>query len=184
MRRIFLDVGADIGESVKFFRSNHPEANQFEIFSFEPHPVNIEKLRQIEGITLIEKAVWINDQGITMYFGKPKSSTVYSDKRTGRVDANDKHLVPTIDLVKFIKENFQKTDEIWMKMNIEGAEYQLIPYLYQSDILSWINRVYIKWHIGKIPSITEEQNITCKSMVKEKVSKVFYLWRTKEILPF
>jgi len=184
MRRIFLDIGADVGESVEFFRKNHPEADQFEIFSFEPHPENIKKLRKIEGITLIEKAVWVDDGGVTMYFGKPKSSTICSDKRTGRIDPEDKHEVPTIDLAQFMKDNFKEEDEIWLKMNIEGAEYVVIPHLKKEGALDLVDRAYIKWHIGKIPSIREEDDIALREMVAETIPKVFHLWRCDAVLPF
>lgn len=179
MRRIFLDIGADVGESVEFFRKNHPEADQFEIFSFEPHPENIKKLRKIEGITLIEKAVWVDDGGVTMYFGKPKSSTICSDKRTGRIDPEDKHEVPTIDLAKFMKDNFKEEDEVWMKMNIEGAEYVVLPHLKQTGALDLVDRLYIKWHLKKIPSVTDEIHDFAFALVPQAIP----IWRCKEVLP-
>lgn len=177
MRRIFLDVGAAAGESVVFFREHHPEAEQFEIFCFEPHPDNIAFLKKIHDITLIKACVWVNNNDVEMRFGKLKSGSVYADKSTGRLSSQV--TVPAIDIAEFIKENFTKDDEIWLKMNVEGAEYVVIPHLKEHNLLEWVDRMYVKWHVSKIPSVTREEH----NIVEKMVPGCFNKWRCEEILP-
>jgi len=126
---------------------------------------------------LIKACAWINDDGIEMHFGKLKSGSVYSDKRTGRLSAKAK--VSTIDLAQFIKENFKTEDEIWLKMNIEGAEYKVIPHLEAEGALAWIDRMYVKWHVSKIPSVTIEEHLKAQAMVPDSIHK----WRCDDVLP-
>jgi len=179
MRKIFLDVGAANGNSIKFFRENHKESDQFEIYSFEPFPKNIEELEQFKPkVTVIPAAVWSFDGEIPMYTGKPKSGSMYADKITGKVSLENKIMVPCIDLAKFIMENFKKEDEIWIKMNIEGSEYEVVPHLHKHGLIDWFDSIYIRWHATKIPSLVAVHDEIAK-LVPDSVN----LWRKKGMFP-
>jgi FkbM family methyltransferase len=179
MARVFLDVGALDGSSVKFFRDNHPESNQFEIYSFEPFPENIRKLEQVRPkVHVIPKAAWSSDGEVTMYVGKPKSGTMYADKATGLVDAKNKITVPTIDFAKFILDHFKKEDEIWLKLNVEGAEYEIIPHLHYYGLIPWFDRMFIMWHARKIPSLQSKHDA-----VVALVPQATDIWRKQYMLP-
>lgn len=152
-RKIFLDVGAWQGNSVSFFREHFSEASEFEIFCFDPLPENIDVLKTIPGIHVIGAAVWSSNGEAYLYLGASQGVSMYPDKKTGYVDPENKIIVPTIDFAEFIISNFNKEDEIWLKLNAEGAEYEIIPHLYENNLIDWFDRIYIKWHSEKIPSL-------------------------------
>ena len=81
----------------------------------------------------------------------------------------------------FIKK-LPKHSELWMKMDVEGAEYELIPHLYNNNLLSSIDKLYIEWHYKKIRSITEKQhnetvkmlgNLKCEFWMTEPKYRVY-----------
>ena len=178
MKRVFLDVGAASGMSVSFFRKNHPESDQFEIHCFEPLPENIERLKRVSNITVIPAAAWISNGKTILYVGKAKSSSMYSDKTTGRVSKKNGLEVDTIDLAEYILEHFDKEDEIWLKMNTEGAEYVTVTHLHAAGLIEWFDRMYIKWHARKIPSLE-----SADKEVRKLVPTAIALWRKEKILP-
>ena len=55
---------------------------------------------------------------------------------------------------------------LWLKMDVEGAEYDLIPHLFRNGTLPKVNTLFIEWHHEKISSITKEQHLETIDMVK------------------
>ena len=52
-----------------------------------------------------------------------------------------------IDFAKFMKDNFDKDrDFIFMKMDIENAEWDILPNLRDNNVLDWINELTIEIH--------------------------------------
>lgn len=64
--------------------------------------------------------------------------------------------VETVDLSQWIKDNFSKEDYIIMKMDIEGAEYTVLPKLIEDGTASYINGAYIEWHDWVIGEYTDK----------------------------
>ena len=67
MRKVFLDCGAHKATSIKKFREEYPNANDYEIISFECNPKFKEILEAVDNITFHNKAVWINDDKVKFY---------------------------------------------------------------------------------------------------------------------
>jgi FkbM family methyltransferase len=151
MRKInFIDCGAFDGCSISQARKLWKDCT---IYSFEPLPENIEKIKYC-GVNLIKKAVWIEDGTADFHIGLPQSGTLIKGKTTGKL--NDCIEVETINFSKWLKDNVNKDDYNIVKMNIEGAEYEVINHLYKNNMLSWISKWFVQWHVGKIPIELEE----------------------------
>jgi FkbM family methyltransferase len=54
--------------------------------------------------------------------------------------------IECIDFSNFIKNSFDKDDYIVCKMDIEGAEYEVIKDMQEKGVLSYINVLFIEWH--------------------------------------
>jgi len=65
MRKIFIDGGANRGQSTYAFLEQWPEAEEYEIFMFEPNTGK--PVVRGDKTTLIRKALWIHDGSITFY---------------------------------------------------------------------------------------------------------------------
>ena len=142
MRKIFLDLGANNGCSVKLFTEIFKDYNDYEIHSFECSDtyydemlLNVTKLN-LNNFTPHKKAVWINN-GKKQFTGWEISNT--------KID-NDNYGVDCIDISSFILENFSKEDYIILKMDIEGAEYKVIEKMEKDSSLGYITEFYGELH--------------------------------------
>ena len=151
MRKIFIDCGAFDGRSIaKFQRKKH--ASEYEIFSFEPTPaLSAHVKKKYKKAAVYNKAIWIKN-GTMDFFVNPSNilsqgNSLIKEKLSGRLDKENPITVETIDLNEWILNNFSKEDYIILKIDIEGAEYEVLPHLIQGGCLDYIDEVYIEYHL-------------------------------------
>lgn len=166
---VFLDIGAHIGESSDFFLKHYPEARAI---CFEPLPANCKILRD-KGYEVIEAAAWISFGMIDFYYGLPESGSLYSSKKTGGIDPDKFITVNAVDIADYIKTNFKKSDTIVIKMNCEGAEYNIIPHLRNHGLLSWIDKFYVQWHYNKI-GVSKQTHDKISNMIESSAWKAMF----------
>jgi len=167
MKKIFLDVGAWKGTVTQFFINIVPDSKEYEFHLFEPHPQLLEKylykLPEIKthNINFHPYAAWSSEKQIDFYIGKKKysrSNSLISTKETGNLDIENPIKIRTLDFNSFIKSNFTKDDFIICKMNIEGAEYEILPHMFSNGSVNYIKKLYVSWHYKKINYSEEMHN--------------------------
>ena len=148
--KAFIDIGGWTGVSTEFFLKNHPNGKEFKHFIFEPDKRHIETLKR-KGLNVIPAAAGTYDGEVKYYW--PISSTlaggsIYSTKQTGGICETRFYKVKSVDIRRFIEQlkDIAKADYIVVKMNCEGAEYEIIPHI--KDLK--IDKYYIQWHWDKI----------------------------------
>lgn len=160
MRKIFIDCGVWTGDSVKAFKKFD---DSFEIYGFECEPRLTDELKNLSkdiDFHFINKAVWVNNESIKLYPGKgslTQSSSLYKNKKK-YIDRKNPVKVKAIDFSKWIINNFSKQDYIICKMNIEGAEYQVLPKMLKDGSIDYINKLYMSWHYRKIEGFEKDQH--------------------------
>ena len=88
-------------------------------------------------IQLENKGIWIHDRGIDIYIKGNTGSSVLKDKKSG--EPGGKIFVPTTDIKVFLS-NFNKEDtQLYVSMNIEGAEFEILEYMFEEKIFENIN---------------------------------------------
>lgn len=134
-----LDCGANIGISVLNYKRRYPKA---EIIAFEPDPSIFKVLKRnldengAGDVQVVEEAVWVSDGERQFVCDGSDGSRLALDK-----DLNSKLLtVKTVDFSKFIKEPVDL-----IKMDIEGAEYEVISHL--GDKLNLVNSMVVECHV-------------------------------------
>jgi len=139
----------------KFYREVE-DANQYEIYCFEPEPETFKILQKqtalIKNVNLINKAVGILDGNINFYPGQVnhnEGGTLILGKLTGAIDYKHPIVVKSIDFVWWLRRNFTKKDFIIIKINIEGGEYVLMLDMLEKDITGMIDQIYIQLHAHK-----------------------------------
>lgn len=151
--KIFIDAGAHEGCSVKKFRKLYDKKIEYHIYSFEPEPDFVSYFKDIPKHTFINKAAWIKDGKMDYYRSKEQlraGGTLLKEKKSGNLDKGNPIKVKTIDFSKWIANNFSKDDYIILKMDIEGAEYEVIPKMLEDRTFDYINELWIEWHWPKI----------------------------------
>jgi FkbM family methyltransferase len=166
-RKVFLDIGGHLGESVRRFYREVEDARHYEIYTFEPHPDCCKKLTQtlakMKNVDVIKAAVvGDNSQERFLYPGsinQADGSSILKGKKTGGLDYDNPLQIKTIGLVAFLDSiDINRKDYVVLKMNIEGAEYEIMDFLIKTDTLKYINQVYVQTHKNKIDDFT---HISC-----------------------
>lgn len=171
-RKVFVDVGGHLGQSVRRFYREVEDADRYEIFSFEPEPETFRKLSEnighIKNVRLINAAAYAGQGTLDFYVGKDNQNeggTTQKGKLTGRVDYDKPLKVPCLDFAKWLKENVKEEDFVVVKMNIEGGEYALMAHLLKEDVTGLIDKFYIQLHAHKFPQ--NEQRWTFNAIEEE-----------------
>lgn len=170
MQKIFIDGGANVGTSIKLFLNKYPNAEDFKIYSFEANSKLIKSLEKYKDkATIFNKAIYTEDTTINFYTGDSLSSSLRKDKTTGRLNISSPVQVEAIDLASFIKSSFSKKDYIVLKLDVEGAEYSILPHLIQESIFDgWVNELFGEWHYTKLKYVTKEQHDALEKALSAK----------------
>jgi len=184
MRKIFLDCGAYDGCSVRMFLDRRIDANDFEIFSFEPNP-NLAKYHPVYPSQFINKAAWIEDTkstffvhgidgGSTLIKTKSKHNNRKAKRRPTQFSKAKELTVDCIDLCKWIREQFNQDDYIVLKLDIEGAEYPILEKMLTDDTIQYINELYCEFHTERC-GMTKKDDEKLREIITQNNVKI-YKW--------
>ncbi|MCP4651127.1 MAG: FkbM family methyltransferase [PVC group bacterium] len=151
---IFIDCGAYNGDSIRKFREKIDYENNkdsWRFYAFEPNPyVDIE----LENVIIIKKAVWTEDCKKKLYFSKRSKkdnvTTLMENKTTPHLNFKDYAEVECVDLSSWLYRNIDLDDHVVLKMDIEGAEYNVLAWMGYTDVLALINELYCEFHVKKL----------------------------------
>jgi FkbM family methyltransferase len=175
MRKIFIDGGANKGQSTKSFIERYSEFNfddtwsseDWEIYMIEPQTGCSELINETKSkydkhnIDFLLNAIWINNDDIQISSNAKcteSASVVYKKWKNQSVKG--------LHLSEWIRTNFDKDDYIFLKLDIEGAEYDVIEDLYKTGTLSYINEIH-----GELHGIKKGYNINDDLKLIERLKK-------------
>lgn len=101
----------------------------------------------------------ISDKDGTIEYFEPENwgknykggTTTVENKMSMGVDYGTPKSAPAINFSKWLKENIAGDEFIFVKMDIEGAEYDVIEGLLESGAIDLIDVFAIEWHSSKFP---------------------------------
>lgn len=167
-QKVFIDAGANLGQSIENFIKNWDNWREFDIHSFEANPrlvSHFDKYKEVDNIHFYNKAVWITDGEVEFYLCNDgnASSSVIGDKKTGRLDKKPT-VVPSVDIGNFIISNYKKEDFIILKIDIEGGEYELLEHLIETRAFDYVDKLYLEFHTHKVGKTVEDNNRLLEKM--------------------
>lgn len=190
MRKVFIDCGAHDGCSARLFIKEVDPTREYEIFSFEPPSRSFRKnerlkeLAEKQQVLVIRKAVWIYDGEITFHDNRGSGASLLEAKRLIKdkvvkpiKEQSTEVRVECFDLSKWIQENFDKEDYIILKMDIEGAEYEVIKKMHEDGTLGLVDKIYCELHglkVGIPREGTDQLVDLCKQWGHD-----LYLWNAQ-----
>lgn len=168
-RRVFIDCGANTCQVLRSFIADFPD---FEFFAFEPQPALQEHGAQVvrdypnTSVTFSRKAVWIKDEPLhfflaTKWGGNYRGGSTLLQGHTEnecRVDYSTPISVDGIDFSSWLRANFARQDYIIVKMDIEGAEYDVLEKMIQDDTLPLVNELKVEFHQHMNDEIAERRH--------------------------
>jgi FkbM family methyltransferase len=157
-RKVFLDIGGHLGETVRRFYREVDDARHWEIHTFEPHPECFKALKQnlrlMKNVSIHEAALVGRNSGIRKLYGgaanSAEGSTLVQGKTTGAVDYQNPIAVTTLTFDSINASILAPDDYIVLKMNIEGAEYELMQDILDESLMHWFDQIYIQTHKNKL----------------------------------
>ena len=152
MRKVFLDCGANAGQSLFRFMRHFKDQSEYEIHCFEP---NLELHTHIRDkrnhVHVHGVAVWIKNEMIKFYVADHhESSSLMVNKTTGNITDDNYITVKGMDFSRWILETFDKKNFIVLKMNIEGAEYAVLDKMINDGSIDYINSLVVSFHDHKL----------------------------------
>ena len=182
MRKIFIDCGIREGDAIAAFLGDkevgggqyynclqpRDDAGDFSFIGFESPDFKFKEAtrKRFEQIRfeLIEQLVWTYD-GVVEFDtdGESYDCRLLQVSRTEDVEpwrhpnpiAVVKEL-PCIDLAGFLMNNFSSDDYLILKLDIEGAEYDVLERLIETNTISWLNELYAEYHWWGRMSLREQ----------------------------
>jgi hypothetical protein len=164
MKNVYIDCGSHYGQGINQFIRMYNMTPEWDIYTFEANPttykyfLNINKdLIEKYNIKHFNKAIFTYDGEITINEETPPNepntgmgSSVISldiwDPQNGTLRDNfkSKSTIPCIDFSNFLKQFIGCN--VLTKIDIEGAEYDVLEKLIKDDTIKILNRAYVEFH--------------------------------------
>ncbi|MDO3379582.1 FkbM family methyltransferase [Geoalkalibacter halelectricus] len=157
-KNVFIDGGGNDGSSVRKFRKKYDIFCRFEIYTFEPNEIYKPNYQGISRHNLIQCALSDKDGEQLFYLDRDDGdgSTLFKDKLTeknggyGTLDLLEPVKVKVLNLSNWLLSNFSIKDYIVLKLDVEGAEYDILEKMISDGTINYIRRIFIEWHWEKI----------------------------------
>ncbi|HEY0098616.1 MAG TPA: FkbM family methyltransferase [Pyrinomonadaceae bacterium] len=149
MAKIFIDVGGHLGETVEAVID--PKYGFDVIYSFEPVSSCCERIRQIRDSRVRVMTVGLSNRDFEASIHNPGSlgASLYEDAP----DAQGKsEKCRFIEAARFFREHIKQSDRVYLKLNCEGSEVDVIENLIINDEWSKVTNAMIDFDARKIPS--------------------------------
>lgn len=156
-RCLFIDLGANDGNSFEFFLGDWyiPLADcpggRWEAILVEAHPVFDKRLQEIEKlksphVTAMTSTAAFNCEESITFNTDVKGAEHYQRSSIGRGELGGQVTVPMVNVLRLIYENASPEDMVILKMDIEGAEFDIIPCLVNFPDAELIDRFFVEIH--------------------------------------
>lgn len=153
--KLFLDVGAHEGQTLAAVLD--PKYAFDKIFAFEPVGELHEKLESVsEGnnkVQLLKYGLWNKDAEQKIYSPGTLAGSLFSSHEDVKQD--DFELCRFVDASAWFRENVAAGDEVFMKLNCEGAEADILMDLLESKEIFKIKNVMIDFDVRKVKELED-----------------------------
>jgi len=152
--KVFVDCGSHSCFSLHEKIEELGIDSSWEVYAFEPNPsVDTEshaKLFHTCKINVIKKAVWTREGRVVLnqYGVDGKSQGSLLDETECGLHYSDYFnsvIVKSVDILSFLR-SFDPNKEIYLYMDIEYSEYNVLYHMVKSGWLSNIKEVWVEWH--------------------------------------
>ena len=175
-----LDIGAHVGVASAMFA-----ASGCQVFAIEPNPHAFRNLQRLANGNPHIHPIWAaasvpgrSEVELYMHRYAAQNQVKYAQGSSLRPDKPNVgglvETVPALDLASLIHEFGHVTI---LKMDIEGYEVDLLPWLASDGCLKLIENIFVETHENKWPSLVEAtQQMRQKCELAVGQSRIFWNW--------
>jgi FkbM family methyltransferase len=178
---LVIDCGANVGSISAIMADRGAE-----VYAFEPNPVAFEELRKKftgnHKVHCSNKGVFDENTTRPLYFHEaaeedPVKWSVGSSLMVTKQNINKEKFVLAefVDLAEFILGLGQKVKIV--KMDIEGAECQVINSLIDKGVMKKIGWLLVETHAEKIPGLQQELTALKEKIKIKKINNIDFNWQ-------
>lgn len=161
----FLDVGSNVGQTFSDFLTRDSSFDGWEIHCFEPSPRHVPALMEKCAGLAARYRIHVHPYGlrgqsaIMPYWPKddPRGDSfehfLASDHVTTNLQPGYLLHAYAASAADWILSNTAAGDEVVLKLDVEGSEYDLLSHLIgRPDALARVRRILVEWHTIKSTS--------------------------------
>lgn len=180
-RGAFIDCGSNLGQGFKQF-SRHFSTDYFDYFLVEPNPNCWPELELLiasspNQIFLVKKAASTTD-GIVKFYGlehdlvsQGGSTLAAHNSKYYKANIDFSIDVPSFDFSSFIAEKYELYGCVVLKMDNEGAEYDVLPYLIDRGTHKLQSVAYVEFHSQYMSDNHFKSYRTIESEIRNRLLK-------------
>ena len=164
--KIFLDVGAHTGETLR--AAVDPRFGFDHIACFEPVPQCCQKLARFRDprISVHSFGLWNQTTAQPLHAPGSVGASVFAEKVKWATSAEIVHFVRASD---WFRDNLSGDDTVYVKVNCEGAECDIIEDLIDSHEIDKVDAMLVYFDIRKIPGQRYRADQTIKRLTESSV---------------
>lgn len=170
--KLFLDVGAHKGQTARAVTASRYAFDQ--IICFEPATECIPYIESIgdKRITINPFGLWKETRKTRLFGAGDIGASIFKDKA---IAVSTK--TAEIQLVKasdWMSKNVKADDIVFMKLNCEGSECDILDDLIDSGEIYKIYNIMVDFDVRKIPSMRKREWKTRQKLRKHKIENVCF----------
>ncbi len=169
--KYLIILGGHNGSIVRQFREDS-RYKDFFFYVFEPNPIYKNDYSGIKNMEMIQSAAWIDDGEIRFYIGNKRFQGHSVMEKKKNIDVNSYIDVPCVDFSQWVLNNFGKDDCLHMRVDIEGAEYDVLTKMVDDKSIDLFEKVYVEFHHYKYPELDIENRY--ESIIQSVPNNIFY----------
>ena len=154
MSRIFLDVGAHEGQTIEMMLQ--PRFKIDHIVGFDPsplcHTILDRKFGANQKVYIVKAGLWSKTCEMDLHNDGSQGGSVHADYQT---TCNPEPRITHCKLIKasdWFSEYVSPDDEVFLKLNCEGSECEIILDLLDTEEYDKVKAVFVDFDVRKSPS--------------------------------
>lgn len=174
MSRIFLDVGAHQGQTIDLLL--RPRFKIDHIVGFDPSPlchVILDRRFGSNGkVEIVKQGLWSKTCEMDLHNEGSQGGTVHEDYQT---TCNPDVRITQCKFIKasdWFRDNIRKEDEVFLKLNCEGSECEVIGDLLDTGEYSKVKAVFVDFDVRKSPSQKHKEAELMERMKKMEIDNL------------
>lgn len=185
MRKAIIDCGAYNGCSVLKLLKVIEDFSEYEVYCFEILPkfnkILCNMQNMMKNVHYVNKAVWTKDDNLPFYLStiSDDGNSIFSTKTSNKIDTLNPIMVETIDFSQWLLSTFDESYNIILKMDIEGAEYDVLEKMIRDNSIARVSKLYVEWHHFKISDISEARHKALIKALKDRNIDI-HVWDSLE----